>query len=128
MTATRGRKPANVDPIAIRNESDLDAATKEICSLMSSATLSDSNKKRIETLAEAVEAYESVHHPIPDPSQAAVLAHLLHARGATSKDLAEATGVSERTISGILSGKRTINDNQAATFASYFHVGKSVFE
>jgi HTH-type transcriptional regulator / antitoxin HigA len=128
MIATRGKRPVVADRIAIRNESELDAAAKEICSLLSRISIIGSDKKRLDALVDAVESYESVHHQIPEPSQSEMLLHLLDAKDVTSRALAKATGLSHDLITEILQGSRTASDAEVEAFAAYFNVDKSVLK
>ena len=114
---------------AIRSEKELDTAASELCELLSlGRAFSLDEDLRYQYLTDAIEAYEKVHHPIPEPSQAAVLEHLLEAKGSTPAKLAKATGVAKHAIAAIMDGERNMLAEEAATFARFFHVEESVFE
>jgi antitoxin component HigA of HigAB toxin-antitoxin module len=84
--------------------------------------------ERFRLLTDAVEAYEELHYPIPEPSHAALIQHLVEARGITPARLAQDTRLSPKVISDTLRGRRELNGDEAAILAAYFHVERSVFE
>ena len=103
-------------------------ATSELCRLFSLGNaMSPTEEERFRLLTDAVEAYERTHHPIPDPSPAALLGHLLEAKESTPARLAKETGIARRDIAAILKGKRDIGASEAAALARYFRVEESVF-
>ena len=125
-----GKKPAVAahSVAAIRSDEDLARATRELRSLMSSkGPLSTADKKRFQQLVNSIEKYEDIHYPIPEPSHAALLEHLLAAKNGGLTKLAKATGVSLNDVKAILNGKRQIGHQEAKAFAKYFSVEPSVF-
>lgn len=82
----------------------------------------------MKSLTALIRDYESVHHPIPEPSQAGMLRHLIDAANVTPKQLASATGIPQSTITAILAGKRVLDHKQGEVLAQHFHVDPSVFE
>jgi HTH-type transcriptional regulator/antitoxin HigA len=131
MTVTSGKKRADaiqsVD--AIRSDEDLADATRELCALMSSKTpLCGADEKRFQHLVNIIEEYEDVHYPIPEPSHAALLKHLLSAKNGGLNKLSNATSLSVADIKAILSGKRQVWPQEARAFAKYFAVDPSVFD
>jgi HTH-type transcriptional regulator/antitoxin HigA len=112
----------------LRSDKELDEATREACALMSSkAALSDADERRLQQLVGAIEAYEDVHYPIPEPSHAALLKHLLVAKPGLKK-LAMATRISVSELNDILRGKRQVSPKKAQALSGYFSVEPSVFE
>jgi HTH-type transcriptional regulator / antitoxin HigA len=81
----------------------------------------------IAVLAKLIEEYENEHHPSGPVSGAAMLAHLIEAKGITQARLAADTGLAESTISQLLEGKRTLSRQIIANFANYFHVEPTLF-
>jgi antitoxin component HigA of HigAB toxin-antitoxin module len=130
MIVTPGKKRAAVtrDVAAIRSEKELAEATREVCDLMSlQGSLSSANEQRFQTLVDLIEKYERVHHPIPEPSHAAILRHVLDTKTGGVQKLAEVTGISRGIIAAILAGKLEMGSQEAEKFAKYFHVETSVF-
>jgi antitoxin component HigA of HigAB toxin-antitoxin module len=131
MIEMPGKKLVNAAPehARIRSESELERATTELCGLLSlGRAFTAEEEERFQTLATAIEEYESANHGIPEPSQASILEHLLEAQGSDVEGLASATGIPRRTIDAILSGKKRIALKDAAKLARYFHVEFSVFQ
>jgi HTH-type transcriptional regulator/antitoxin HigA len=113
----------------IRSEADLDRAIEEVHSLiLRGDAISSSESKRMKSLTALIRDYESVHHPIPEPSQASMLRHLIDAANVTLKQLASATEIPQSTLTAILAGRRVLNRKQGEVLAQHFHVDPSVFE
>ena len=70
----------------IKTKRDYLAALKEVESLWD-APVGSKESDRLEVLTLLVQAYESEHHPIPDPDPIEFLLHVMEARGMTRKDL-----------------------------------------
>jgi antitoxin component HigA of HigAB toxin-antitoxin module len=114
--------------LAIHNEVELAAAVQMVESLLDRCTLSDGARMYLEALTKLIEVYEADAEPIGDASDAAVLAHLLEAKGAKQVELSRATGIATSTISAILSGKRPeLTREQIGKICSYFRVPVTVF-
>ena len=113
----------------IRNEKELGRAETMLNSLLDRGDLNRDERDYLEVLGNLIERYEAEHHPIEDVSEAEMLAHLIEAKGAdtTHRDVAEAAGVPESTVSDLLSGRREFNKNHIEKFAAYFHVSPAVF-
>lgn len=111
----------------VKNEEDRRAAQGVMDDILAKGRLSKGELAYLDTLSELVLAYEHVHHPIPAPSDAAMLRHLMEAKGVTQMQLYQATKISLSTISEILSGKRHFTKGTIAAFAAYFHVDKGLF-
>ena len=79
----------------------------------------------VHQLGEAIEAYETRHHPMPDLPPNEMLRALMQTHGLTQKVMSEIG--SQGVVSEILSGKRKLNTRQIATLASRFNVPESVF-
>jgi HTH-type transcriptional regulator/antitoxin HigA len=128
---TAGKRHASADVWRgeIRSEAELDKATHRLCALLSlNRRPTRAEDAEIRLLTDAVEAYEDQHHPIPEPTAAALLSHLLEARDASPARLASATGIAVQDISAILSGLRGITRTESGAFAKFFHLDESVFD
>ena len=66
----------------------------------------------VHQLGEAIEAYETRHHPMPDLPPNEMLRALMQTHGLTQKDMSEIG--SQGVVSEILSGKRKLNTRQIA--------------
>ncbi len=111
----------------IRNEDEQDAAIKVIDSLIDAPTLTPPEQDYLEVIADLVEAYETVHEPEPETTDAEMLAYLMEIQGRTQTDVARGAKIAASTVSEVLSGKRTLNRAQIGKLAKYFHVGPGVF-
>lgn len=78
-------------------------------------------------LIDRITRYEAEHHPIPDADGAAMLAFYLDQRGLTQQQLAAATGLSQGTISRLLTRKRPLTADHARSLAQYFGVSPAIF-
>ncbi|HVS39729.1 MAG TPA: hypothetical protein VMS17_29500 [Gemmataceae bacterium] len=96
--------------------------------MSSKSPLSQTDEKRFQHLVNIIEAYEDAHYPIPEPSHAALLEHLLAAKDGDVKALSKATNVAVEDIQAILGGKRQVRPQEASAFAKYFSVEPSVFD
>jgi HTH-type transcriptional regulator/antitoxin HigA len=81
----------------------------------------------LEVLSDLVEAYEEEHYPIPDASEADVLRELMRSNRLTQARLAKAVGISQSTISAVLSGTRSLTKQQVVKLARFFHVTPATF-
>lgn len=108
--------------ISIRSESELKAAQKVISQLFAQGELSPGEELYLDALGDLVAAFEDKHHAIDPPSDAAMLRHLMEARGITQAELHAETGIAKSTISEILAGKKPFSRRIIRTLADYFHV------
>ncbi len=111
----------------IRTEADLDAATEVIHELIDQDTRTAAEDDYLGVISDLVEAYESVHEPEPDVTDAGMLQFLMEMQGRTQTDVARGAKIAASTVSEVLSGKRTLNRAQIGKLARYFHVGPGVF-
>lgn len=115
-------------PLApVKSEDDLKAAQRVMDGILAKGRLSKGELAYLDTLSELALAYENAHHPIPAPSDAAMLQHLMDAKGVSQTELHQATKIPLSTISEILSGKRHFTRKTIGAFAEYFHVDKGLF-
>ena len=111
----------------LRTDTDLDRAVEMIDSLINRGDLGQGERDYLDILAAIVEKYERAEHPIPAVSDAAMLRHLIDARGVKQSKLAAAVGIPMSTISEVLNGKRRLNRNHIAALSKYFAVSPAVF-
>lgn len=111
----------------IRSEDALDRAIAIVDELTDREDLDEWEKDYLDVLSDLIERYETEWHPLEAVSDAAMLAHLLEAKGITQAELARETQIAESTISAILTGKRTLNRSQISRLACCFKVNPSAF-
>ena len=70
----------------LKTKRDYQAALKEAENLWS-ARPGSKDADRLEVLVLLIQAYESVHYPVPDPNPIDFLCHVMEARGLSRKDL-----------------------------------------
>jgi HTH-type transcriptional regulator/antitoxin HigA len=70
----------------LKTKRDYQAALKETDNLWS-ARPGSRDADRLEVLVLLIQAYESVHYPVPDPNPIDFLHHVMEARGLSRKDL-----------------------------------------
>jgi HTH-type transcriptional regulator/antitoxin HigA len=81
----------------------------------------------LDALTDLVEIYEEEHVAIPDAPEADVLRELMTSNGVSQTRLAKACGISQSTISAVLSGERSLTKEQVVGLAKYFGVSAAVF-
>lgn len=111
----------------IDSEEDLTAAIERINVLIDLEQLLPEQDKELYQLADLVEAYETIHYPIPDATPAEMLEHLIYdARGVTAFEVAAESGVPIETLQDIMQGKPQPKE-VFEKLAEFFHVGVGVF-
>lgn len=70
-----------------------------------STPVDDPKMTELDSLGQAVEAYEEIHYPISKPSLLAVMKLRMYEMGITQKRLAELLHLSPSRVSGVLNGK-----------------------
>jgi HTH-type transcriptional regulator / antitoxin HigA len=111
----------------IRNEDEQVAAIKVIDALIDAPSLTPPEQDYLDVISDLLEAYEDVHEPEPEVSDAEMLAYLMDIQGRTQTDVARGAKIAASTVSEVLSGKRKLNRGQIGKLARYFHVGPGVF-
>jgi len=114
----------------IRSEEENEAALAVIEALgerQQERPLEPEEHDYIAVLSKLIEEYENEHYPSGPVSGAAMLAHLIEAKGITQARLAADTGLTESSISQLLQGKRKLSRQIIAIFANYFDVEPSLF-
>lgn len=114
-------------PRPIRSGRDMDRARKVVNELLDREELDRDERDYLEVLGTLMEAYEEAYEPMPDVSDAAMLAHLIEARGVTQRGVAGGAGLPESTISDLLAGRRELNRGHIEKLAAYFKVNPAVF-
>jgi HTH-type transcriptional regulator / antitoxin HigA len=112
----------------LRTDKDLDGAIKMIDSLIIRGDLDVGEQDYLDILTDIVEKYEADVHTMPSVSDAAMLRHLIEARGVTQAKLAADVKISMSTISEVLNGKRRLNRNHIAALCKFFGVSAAVFQ
>lgn len=112
--------------VSIRSDDDLDAAQKVMDELLAREKLSSGEEMYLDALSDLVAFYEDSHHQIEPASDAAMLRHLMEAKGVTQIELHRRTKIAKSTISEILAGKKPFSRQIIATLADFFGVDKSV--
>jgi HTH-type transcriptional regulator/antitoxin HigA len=116
------------EPRAIRSRAQYQRVLRQVDGLMRKARLTRAEDDLLELLASLVAQYEQTRFPAPDVTPAAMLAHLLEARGATVADVSAATAIAKRTLAKFLDGSRPIDATSRAQLAKFFHVSPDLFQ
>lgn len=113
----------------IHSEAELDRATAVMNFLLDREDLDRDEDDYLDVLSDLIERYEEKHHPIctDDLTEAEMLEHLIEAKGVTQAETGRGAGISESTISEVLSGKRRLTRSQMEKLAAYFHLDPGVF-
>jgi HTH-type transcriptional regulator/antitoxin HigA len=111
----------------LRNERDLDQAIAIVNQLLDQERLDAGARDYLDVLGDLVENYEEEHHPIPQPTDADMLAYLLDLKDLRQAQLAAKTGIATSTISEVLSGKRLLTRGQIEKLSAFFGVEPAVF-
>jgi HTH-type transcriptional regulator / antitoxin HigA len=111
----------------IRSEKGLDSAIRRIDALLDQKRRNRAEEDYLEVLGNLVERYEAERYPEQPVSDAAMLRHLIEAKGVPQTEVARATGIANSTISAVLHGNRTLSREHIGRLAAYFHVAPGVF-
>jgi HTH-type transcriptional regulator/antitoxin HigA len=111
----------------LRRDADLDRAVAMIDELIDREKLDPGEQDYLDALSTFVEKYEAERFPTPAVGGAAMLRHLMDARGVGQAELARDTGIAESTVSEVLSGKRRLSRGHVGKLARYFAVDQGVF-
>lgn len=111
----------------IRSDAELDAAVRMVDSLLERRDLGPEEEDYLDVLGDLIERYETEAHPLAPVSDAAMLRHLIEAKGATQTEVSKATGIADSTISEVLGGKRSLNRSHIGKLTQYFGVSADVF-
>ena len=78
-------------------------------------------------LMQRIVAYEAEHFPIPDADGPEMLAFLMEQRSMTQRELAQATGIPQSTISDLVNRKRQFTADHLRRLATLFNVTPALF-
>ncbi|MEI8319986.1 MAG: helix-turn-helix domain-containing protein [Planctomycetia bacterium] len=81
----------------------------------------------LDALSDLIAIYEDEHAPIPDASESDVLRELMRSSGHKQMALSKAVGISQSTLSAILTGEREMTKSHMVALAKFFNVPPSVF-
>ena len=81
----------------------------------------------LDALSDLIATYEDEHAPIPDASESDVLRELMRSSGHKQMALSKAVGISQSTLSAILTGEREMTKSHMVALAKFFNVPPSVF-
>jgi HTH-type transcriptional regulator / antitoxin HigA len=112
----------------LRTGKELDRAIEMIDSLIIRGDLEQGEQDYLDILTGIVEKYEAAEHPMPPVSDAAMLRHLIEARGVTQSKVADDVKIPMSTISEVLNGKRRLTRNHIAVLSKHFGVSPAVFQ
>lgn len=110
----------------IRDDAHLEAASKVINHLLQQDP-DRGAQEYLDVLTDMVEMYEDENIEIPDASEADVLRELMAANRLSQPKLAEQVGISQSTISAVLSGTRELTKAQVVSLARFFKVSSAAF-
>ncbi len=112
--------------IHIRDDGHLGEAQRMIDRLLQQR-LDDGTEEYLDALTDLVETYEDEHETFPDASEAEVLRELMRANGLSQPKLAKEVGMSQSTISAVLSGTRSLTKSQVVALAKFFRISPAAF-
>jgi HTH-type transcriptional regulator / antitoxin HigA len=81
----------------------------------------------LDALSDLIASFEDEHAAIPDASEADVLRVLWQSSGLTQTELAKAVGISQSTLSAVLSGGRELTKGHMLALAKFFNLAPAVF-
>lgn len=110
----------------IRNRKHLGQALELVDELLQQH-LDHGAQEYFDALSDLVASFEDEHAPIPDASESDVLRELWRSSGLTQTELAKAVGISQSTISAVLSGDREMTKGHMLALAKFFNVPPAVF-
>jgi len=111
---------------SLKSENQFNEAQRVIDKLLVKGKLSTGEEMYLDALSDLVAGYEDVHYHIAPASDAAMLRHLMEAKGITQAELNRDTQIAKSTISEVLSGKKPFSRQMIRTLARYFKVDVSV--
>ena len=81
----------------------------------------------LDALSDLIATYEDEHAPIPDASESDVLRELMRSSGHKQMALSKAVGISQSTLSAIMTGEREMTKSHMVALARFLNVPPSVF-
>lgn len=114
-------------PLAsIKSDRHLSAAQKVLDRLLTKPAPNSGETTYIETLSDLIASYEDAHHPIPPPSDADMLQHLLDSQGISQIQLSRISGIARSSISEVLSGKKAFSRQMIRKLADHFQIDVAI--
>lgn len=110
----------------LRNDKELAVAAHVVDQLLK-FDLDEGGRDYLDVLTDLVEKYERERHPMPDASESDVLRLLMESNGLSQPQLAEKVGISQSTLSAVLTGKRSLTKEHVVALARYFNVSPAAF-
>jgi HTH-type transcriptional regulator / antitoxin HigA len=112
--------------VQIKDDEHLQAAHEMIERLLQE-DLEAPGQDYLNVSAELVESYEDQRFPITDASEADVLRELMRSNGLSQNSLAKKVGISQSTISAVLSGKRSLTKDHVVKLAKLLNIATAAF-
>lgn len=110
----------------IRNRRHLGQALEFVDELLKQR-LDRGSQEYLDALSDLVASFENEHAAIPDASEADVLRELWRSSGYTQAQLAKLVGISQSTLSSIVSGEREMTKGHMIALGQFFNVPPAVF-
>ena len=126
-TASYPELLSQAQPEIIRDDKTHRRALRTVETLMAKPRRTKAEDKLLDLQSKLIDDYEESTFPTPDVPPAAMLEHLIEARGASQAEVARQTNISRSTISEVISGKRTVSVDNAFVLAEYFGVDATLF-
>ena len=114
-------------PLAsIKSDEHLKEAQKVLDGLLARGVLNEGEEIYLDALSDLVGSYEDEHHAIEPAYDAAMLQHLLDAKGISPAQLSRDAALPKSTISEVLNGKKRFSRQLIRKLADYFQVDVAV--
>jgi HTH-type transcriptional regulator / antitoxin HigA len=113
--------------VTIKTDEQLEDALDVCRRLMEQDDLDPGAVEYLGVLAGLIEAYEDRRYRIADAPVGDVLRELMQANGLTQSDLSNRVGISQSTISAVLTGKRALTKGHVLKLAAFFNLDPSAF-
>jgi HTH-type transcriptional regulator/antitoxin HigA len=120
-------KLAKKFPLTHISDDDHLAKAQQLVDRLLQEDLNEGSQAYLDALTDLVETYENKHVLIPDASEADVLRELMWSNDLSQTRLARAVGISQSTVSAVLSGGRSLTKQQLVRLAKFFQVSPAVF-
>ena len=113
--------------LTIQNEQEYDQSIERLNALLDEIGTNSNHPlyTLLDTLGIVIQAYEDIHHSIPDCSGGEVLAYLMEEHAVSESDLPEIG--SPEVVSRIINGTKQLELEQIRSLANRFQVSPSVF-
>lgn len=112
--------------VHIRNSGHLRQAIELVDELLQK-NLDRGAQEYLDALSDLIATFEDQKTPIADASEAEVLRELMRTGGLNQSQLERAVGISQSTLSAILTGDREMTKGHMITLARFFNVSPAVF-